>query len=547
MAIASTRFGRYELVTAIGRGGMAELYLGRLLGIGGFAKPVAIKRILPHLTEDPRFVEMFLNEGRIAARLSHPNVCQVFELGEVDGQLFLAMEYLEGVPWSDLLSSTPREPEALVQLAAHVIGQACDGLAYAHELRGSDGKSTPVVHRDVSPGNLYVTVDGVCKILDFGVSKFVTDVHDTRSGLIKGKLMYMPPEQMRSQHVDARVDVFAAGIVLWEALAGRRLFARDTDYLIFQAILEDPIPPLAELDTAFARFDSALDRVIGRALERDREQRYPTIRVFADELRAVAARFGPAISASEVGSFVRTRFGDRLADRARKVAAVSALYDHADTEVSPAAPMATAATAQLRRGGSVPLGRTTRRNGWIYAAVTAALLVGAGAIVWRMGNAVDVPVLNSDASARSVEGRVMADAARDETTVGTRPPRDSGSGSSSPAVPPPPSSSQASPPLRASASRPRTHREPVANKSGEPIATKPADLVATKPGYYSVDSKPFAMIFIDGQLQDHTPVFHFALQPGKHQIRAVLADGRERAFAVLIESGKDLSSNTLSW
>jgi len=223
-----TRFGRYELLLVLGRGGMAELDLARLNGVGGFAKLVAIKRILPHLAQDRQFVEMFLNEGRIAARLSHPNVCQVYELGEVDGELFLAMEYLDGVSWDDLLAQVrvTFDAPARLRLTAGVLSQAAEGLHYAHQLRDVAGNSTPVIHRDVSPQNLFVTVDGVCKVLDFGVSKMMTDGPRTRTGLLKGKLPYMSPEQIRGEPIDARSDVFALGVVAWEALAGARQIGR---------------------------------------------------------------------------------------------------------------------------------------------------------------------------------------------------------------------------------------------------------------------------------------------------------------------------------
>ena len=172
--------GRYELLIELAKGGMAELYLGRLHGVGGFTRLVAIKRILPHLAEDKVFVEMFLNEGRIAAHLSHPNICQVHELGESEGELFLAMEYLDGVSWDALIKLMPRTPETL-RLVAGVFAQACEGLHYAHELKDVDGTPTPVIHRDVSPQNLFVTIDGVAKILDFGVSKMQKDGPRTRT------------------------------------------------------------------------------------------------------------------------------------------------------------------------------------------------------------------------------------------------------------------------------------------------------------------------------------------------------------------------------
>src|SRR5262245_48557595 len=159
-ALLNQKFGRYELLALLARGGMAEVFLARMTGVGGFAKTLVIKRMLPHLSSDAEFVEMFLNEGRIAARLSHANICQVHELGDADGDLYLAMEYLEGLTWAELAPLVPRDGAFDLRCAAAVIGQACDGLRYAHELRGDDGAPTPVVHRDISPQNLMITTGG---------------------------------------------------------------------------------------------------------------------------------------------------------------------------------------------------------------------------------------------------------------------------------------------------------------------------------------------------------------------------------------------------
>ncbi|MBA3392843.1 MAG: protein kinase [Deltaproteobacteria bacterium] len=318
------RIGRYELLIELGRGGMAELFLGRLLGAGGFAKLVAIKRILPHFAQDQQFKEMFLNEGRIAAQLSHPNVCQVFELAEIDDELVLAMEYLDGVTWDVLVAASPPGAETL-RIATGVLAQAAEGLHYAHTLRDVEGNPTPVVHRDVSPQNLFVTVDGICKVLDFGVSKMMTDGPRTRSGVIKGKLPYMAPEQIRGEPIDGRADVFSLGVCAWEALAGARLFDRETDFMIWKAITEEDVPAIA---TRWPECPPAVDAVIRRALDRDREQRPATARDFATALREAA---GTIAAAPEIADAVRLRCGEQLARRASEVAtAASAKRGPAD-------------------------------------------------------------------------------------------------------------------------------------------------------------------------------------------------------------------------
>ncbi|MGE5186258.1 MAG: protein kinase domain-containing protein [Acidobacteriota bacterium] len=482
------RFGRYELVTQIGRGGMAELWLGRLLGFGGFSKLVAIKRILPHLVGDPRFVQMFLNEGRIAARLSHPNVCHVYELGEADGELFLAMEYLEGVAWGELVDHLPADPAHRLALVGNVLGQACTGLAYAHEL--------DIVHRDVSPHNLFVTVDGTCKLLDFGVSKLASDGEQTRSGLVKGKLPYMPPEQVRGEEVDARADVWAAGVVLWESLSGDRLFVRDNDYMIWKAIAAAPIPPRA------GRFGAASDAVIAAAVERDVARRTPTIHAFGHALARAAA----PCSNAELAAFVRRTCAGRLAEREGQVAAATQIISSATEPVE--VPSETKSVAL--RGGSVAIGR--RARGRLAALVLAGAAVGGVGLAIAMHGGAAGPVVPD---ARVVVARTApSDAAVVVADAPAAEPEeieieDPGASSSSGSV----------------------------RRSVRRVAS----------GYFSIDSRPYATIYIDGKKRDQTPLFHVALPAGRHQIRAVRADGRQKTFAVQIDPGKDVSSGTLTW
>jgi serine/threonine-protein kinase len=330
------RIGRYELLIELGRGGMAELFLGRLHGAGGFAKIVALKRILPHLAQDKQFKEMFLNEGRIASNLAHPNVCQVFELDEADDELYLAMEYLDGVSWDHLCRELATGNFAM-RLAVGVIGQACEGLHYAHSYRDLEGNAMQVVHRDVSPQNLFVTVDGVCKVLDFGVSKVMTDGPRTSSGVIKGKLPYMAPEQIRGESIDGRADIFALGVCMWEALTMQRLFDRPTDFMIWKAITEEDVPSIL---VHWPECPPALDAVVRRALDRDPANRYATAREFAEALRAASVL--PPCTHAEIADSVKLRCGDRIVERQRQVAsAVTSrrldLLDSAETQKRPVA------------------------------------------------------------------------------------------------------------------------------------------------------------------------------------------------------------------
>src|SRR5215510_13595536 len=243
---AAHSFGKYSLVARLATGGMAEIFLARLQGAAGFEKLVCIKRILPHLARDKQFVAMFLDEARIAARITHPNVCQVFELGEIDGSYYIAMEYLEGVPLSCFRRHDHDGPLPAPRLVAGIAVQACEGLHHAHQLKASDGRRMDLVHRDVSPQNLFVTIDGIVKVLDFGIAKVQDASVRTTTGAVKGTYAYMAPEQLRGERLDRRTDVFAMGIVMWETLAQKHLFRRETDFLTFQAITTDPIPHICE-------------------------------------------------------------------------------------------------------------------------------------------------------------------------------------------------------------------------------------------------------------------------------------------------------------
>lgn len=311
--------GHYRLLAWLGHGGMADVFLARVAGRTGADQLVAIKRMLPILSRDRAFVAMFLNEGRIATQLAHPNVCQVYELGEADGTLFLAMEFLRGLPWSDIVPAIPDQPQArLIRFVTGVIAQACEGLHHAHTAVDGNGQLQPIVHRDVSPTNLFVTTDGVVKLLDFGVSKILAGAAETVSGLRKGKLPYMAPEQLQGKPVDIRADVFSLAVVAWEAFAGRALFDGKSEYDVMTAVAQTQIPPLP----GQGRVIESIDAVLRRGLARDRAQRHGSIRGFADDLRMAIAQLGEPMTAYELHAQLAIWLGPSLAGQSRDLAAV---------------------------------------------------------------------------------------------------------------------------------------------------------------------------------------------------------------------------------
>jgi serine/threonine protein kinase len=305
---AGAKLGRYELLARIATGGMGEIFLARLEGAAGFEKLCVIKRILPHLADDTRFRSMLIAEARIASNMSHANICHVYELDEIDNQLYLVMEYLEGVTLLQLLRAMSQRRQQLdLGFIAGVVLQTCEGLHYAHELRDRAGVSLGVVHRDVTPSNLFLTQSGVVKLVDFGIAK-AKDSVETSSGAVKGKVAYMAPEQVRGQPIDRRVDVFSLGVVVFEMLTCRRLYQRKTDYLTFRALMEDP-----QIDLATHRPDApeAITAVLVRALSRDPETRYATVRELADDLIEAFGAIRPW-GQGDVSEFVRSSFAAEI-------------------------------------------------------------------------------------------------------------------------------------------------------------------------------------------------------------------------------------------
>ena len=303
-------FGKYELLARLAVGGMAEIFLARRRGVDDKGGMVVIKRVLPHLAEDARFVAMFRDEARLASRIEHVNACRVLELGSVGDTYFIAMEYLHGVPLSRVLLRSARTNDQLdIRFIAGVMQQSCAGLHHAHELSAPDGRLLDVVHRDVSPPNIFVTTDGQVKLLDFGVAKARGASQKTRTGTVKGKNAYMSPEQVLGEPVDRRSDLFSLGIVMWESLTASRLFLRDTDFETFRSITKGDIP-----DVRKHRPDvpEPLAQVVGRALERDRDKRYATADELGGAITLAMGSMDGLADDQEIARYVHAHFSKEL-------------------------------------------------------------------------------------------------------------------------------------------------------------------------------------------------------------------------------------------
>lgn len=308
MENGTQQLGKYTLRNKIATGGMAEIWLSEQQGPGGFTKELVIKRILPHLASDARFVEMFLDEARLAAKLSHPNIVQIYDLGEADGSYFIAMEYIKGHDLEAIINQCNAFGERIDPgMAARIMADACAALDYAHTFADSNGHPLNLVHRDISPQNILVSEKGVVKLVDFGVAKAASSSHVTQAGAIKGKFCYMSPEQIASKALDGRSDLFAMGIVLYELLTGRRPFGHESDMMAVTAILNQPPPPPGQFG---AQLPPGLESVLFRSLEKDPNRRFQSADGFQTALEQYLNGTGVLVRTKELAHYMAGLFGD---------------------------------------------------------------------------------------------------------------------------------------------------------------------------------------------------------------------------------------------
>ena len=298
------RIGRYQVVCELGHGGMGSIYLARNEGLGGFEKLVAIKMIHPNLSKERAFINMFLDEARIAALIRHPNVVPVYEVGEQQGRHFIVMEYVSGESFGVLLDNTWCGGVPLdLDIAAYIVSLGCDALHAAHELSDPQGRKLDVVHRDVCPQNIMLGYDGTVRVMDFGVAKALFRLSQTNPGTHKGKLSYMAPEQIRCEAVDRRSDVFALGVILWESTIGKRLFKGVTDAESARKVLKGSVPRPSQLRELYT---PELEAIVLKALHPRPEMRFQTAREMGQALREYMAVRGSMVSPSDLESLLKS-------------------------------------------------------------------------------------------------------------------------------------------------------------------------------------------------------------------------------------------------
>jgi serine/threonine protein kinase len=299
---------KYRVIKRLEAGGMAEVYLGEASSVEGFKKRVAIKRVLPHLAQNENFVQMFLDEARLSARLNHANIVSVFDISAREDTFFLIMEFIDGANLKKILETLQKRGQRFpLAEAVYICTETARGLSYAHELSDENGVPLRIVHRDISPPNIMVTKRGEVKVADFGLAKAGTQISQTDPGVVKGKFSYLSPEAANGKEVDARADIFSMGIVLWEMLAGRRLFLGETDYATVKLIQQANIPRLSPLNP---QVDEAFEEILLKALTRDPERRYQNAREFGDALTGYLFHRQLKVSNYEIANLVNAAMSD---------------------------------------------------------------------------------------------------------------------------------------------------------------------------------------------------------------------------------------------
>ena len=508
---------RYHLLRKIATGGMAEVYLAEQTGAGGFKKRVAIKRILPQFAEDQKFIEMFLDEARVAAMFHHPNLIQIYELGEVDGLLCMVMEYVRGLSLSELIKRTAATGQRKFPpgVAARILVQACEGLDYAHDFADPDsGQLLGLVHRDVSPQNILLSKEGIAKVMDFGIAKAAGNLHHTSTGALKGKLAYMPPEQLNGKPLDRRADVWALGIVLYELLAGRRPFVGESEASVFRAILLDPMPPIEALAE---EVPVALRNIVNGALARDLADRTPSAGSMALALEGWLSASGDRTSPADVSAWLKPLLPTNPSEAANgapvitpsNITRASVLrskpphFEQGQSEPSLDVPMDfTKATA--------PPAPAPASRAWLVAGGACAVAVAAVAFAWiTLGHQAPQPP-------------------PPEPRVAERPSVAPTPGPPSPSVAPAIAAARvpelpAPAPIRPARSAPAVSRRRIAKAAhARPSpASSPRTIDAASPetggrGSLSVNTDPWSNVTIDGKDLGSTPLPTVELTSGRH-------------------------------
>ena len=596
-AAAAFSFGKYQLFASLGRGGMADVFLAVSRGPMGFNKLVVIKRLRPALAEEAAFRQMFLDEARLAARLNHPNVVHTYEVGEHHGIYFIAMEYLEGQSLNKVIKEAVKRGDRIDPMyCARIVADAVAGLHHAHELRDYDGRPLNIIHRDVSPHNIFATYDGHVKLVDFGIAKAALSSTETEVGVLKGKVAYMAPEQAMGGPIDARADLFAMGIVLWELLTQQRLMTGDSAANTLHRLMNLSIP---RVSSVMPGIDPHLDAIVAKALEKEPDRRFQSGAEMRDALEGWIGSTGRLVKQDDVGRVIGNMFL-RLREEVQRqiqthMAAVSAASSTGELQALTADSLKrleqNGSTKLLRLGGSgsgsgvisaypppapesqqqaapppsmahsgqvqsvmppMPSVQThpsqylnpqpQPAGGGRVALLVVALLLGLGFLVTLAlllrPHVKTGPIAGIDAAAAVGTGPTPSALVTVDPTAPS---------ASSPLATSPTASALATndtPPVSPSGRRPNPNPHPGPTHKPPPPPPPPSAQPAASddPGFLTLQTYPFTKVSEGGRSLGTTPLYKLSLPAGTHVLTLENPDqGIKQTYTVTIKSGENFS------
>jgi serine/threonine protein kinase len=552
--------GKYQLLAILGRGGMADVFLALSRGPMGFNKLVVVKRLRSALSDDRSFRNMFLDEARLAARLNHPNVVQTHEVGEAEGVYFIAMEYLEGQSLNKIIRELSKRGGKLpAAMCARIVSDALAGLHYAHELKDFDGTPLEIIHRDVSPHNVFVTYDGSVKMVDFGIAKAALSSVQTEVGVLKGKVAYMSPEQAAGEDIDARADVFAMGIVFWELLAQKRLMTGDSAAATLHRLLTSPIP---KVTTERPDVPAELEAIIDRALQKDATKRFSTALEMRDALEDFIATGGKPVRQEEIGRELDRMFGS-VREAVQKqiqihMEGITEIPAHGDDDRAPIPPSQLPMLGVGSGSGSgvvgafakpgqdsssmprppVPPGAAAPAKRGVTLWLVVAAVVGGVAIgAFTMGRsnrtATPAPSELTEWKALSSTPDVPE---RAQVAATPAPPPAPAIVPAPPSASPVPATRASTPPQTPPSRRPAGPSGAAANSQAAAPASSDD---STGEGFLTLDTYPWTKVSENGKTLGTTPLVHVALSPGLHTFTLENPDqGLKQSYSVTIKSGE---------
>ena len=535
---------RYKLVARLGHGGMAEVFLAAWEVAPFVHRPVVIKRLHEHFTEDQNLVQMFLDEARLLTLLDHPHVIKTLEAGVIEGRCCIAMEYLEGQPLHRVLRCAYQRGKLAPELAVSIAISMLEGLNYAHDARDAEGQALEIVHRDVSPHNVFVTNEGLVKVLDFGIAKATSHEGRTATGIVKGKIGYIAPEQAAAEVVDRRADVWSAGVVLWEALTGTRLFKAETDAGTLNLALKGPIPSPS---SKRPDLPAELDAVLARALQRIPPLRYRTAAAMQKDLEAWLSGAGHSRGPQPLAALMRDLFSSEIVEQRRLVSMLMARSDC--TPPSPSSNRSPSSTSALIVSNPSPtaldltnvnsrVDELNQRHRRAYRSLSALLAVFAGFafgvvyfVVSRLNpSAAQPPAVAARDSSTTMPAQNTASALR--VTIEKTP--------QAPPAPPAPvaAATRTNPPARGPLRRVTPTAGAVAWVAPPVARFEPSASF----GFLTIDTSPWSLVSVGGKLLGQTPLVGIKL-PSGNQVLALRNPelGIQTSYTVTIEPGKTLA------